>query len=188
LLGNWHGGFGPGAAGKGPDHRHLASGLPVLHLTTSTVDRSAWVPATFAPALSGMSRTRDGSAYEQSETELGRVEGDELAVALGPSPDERSSRSLFNARCFIYGTTLRRESPPGALRRLEAVPVPFPGWRGQSAWSRCRGRSGLRSCRRSVVRWRSRGSSAEPDAISREGLETQIAVGLLTAGQLTSLR
>jgi hypothetical protein len=30
LPGNWHGGFGPGAAGKGPDYRHLASGLPVL--------------------------------------------------------------------------------------------------------------------------------------------------------------
>jgi hypothetical protein len=27
----WHGGFGPGAAGKGPDHRHLAGGLPVLN-------------------------------------------------------------------------------------------------------------------------------------------------------------
>jgi hypothetical protein len=31
LPGNWHGGFGPGAAGKGPD-RHLASGPPVLNV------------------------------------------------------------------------------------------------------------------------------------------------------------
>lgn len=30
----WHGGFGPGAAGKGPDHRYLASGLPVPHVMT----------------------------------------------------------------------------------------------------------------------------------------------------------
>jgi hypothetical protein len=55
----WHGGFEPGAAGKGPDHRYLAGGLPVLRLILDhrgllRVPTSAYGPVEFVdPAAAG---------------------------------------------------------------------------------------------------------------------------------------